>query len=60
MLGIPIEISDNTTEEIINGQLDIKLDAVLKKKCFDEISPEVWKTRRFDHILLQSCNAVYK
>ena len=25
----------------------------------DEISPEMWKTRKFDDILLQLCNAIY-
>ena len=25
----------------------------------DEIPPEVWKTRKFDDILLRHCNAVY-
>ena len=25
----------------------------------DEIPPEVWKTRQFDHILFRHCNAVY-
>ena len=24
----------------------------------DDISPEFWKTRKFDHILLRLCNAV--
>ena len=51
---------------IINKQLDIKvgqftqeeLDSVLRKvknrkaAGLDEISPEVWKTRKFDDILL--------
>ena len=46
-----------------------ELDAVLKKKerkkkrkasCLDEIPAEVWKTRKYDIIHLQSCNTVYK
>ena len=42
-----------------------ELDSVLRKiKCrkaagLDKIPPEVWKTRQFDDILLQHCNAVY-
>ena len=58
---------------IISKQLDIKLgpftqeelDSVLRKiknrkaAGLDEISPEVWKTRQFDDILLGHCNAVY-
>ena len=59
--------------KIISNQLDIKLgqftqeelDSVLRKiknrkaAGLDEISPQVWKTREFDDILLQYCNAVY-
>ena len=59
---------------MFNGQLDIKLgqftqeelDSVLRKNLnkkaagLDEITPEVWKTREFDKILLPHCNAVYK
>ena len=55
---------------IISKQLDIKLgpftqeelDPVLRKiknrkaAGFDEIPPEVWKTRQFDDILLRHCN----
>ena len=58
---------------IISKQLDIKLgpftqeelNSVLRKiknrkaAGLDEIPPEVWKTRQFDDILLQHCNAVY-
>ena len=39
-----------------------ELDSVLRKlkiEKFDEIPPEVWKTREFDNILLQHSNAVY-
>ena len=58
---------------IISKQLDIKLepftleelDSVPRKiknrkaAGLDEIPPEVWKTRQFDNILVQHCNAVY-
>ena len=30
-----------------------------KAAGFDEIPPEVWKTRQFEDILLRHCNAVY-
>ena len=58
---------------IINNQLEIKfgqfiqdkLDVVLtniknrKAAGLDEIPPEVLKTRKFDDLLLQYCNAIY-
>ena len=67
------KITDELINRIISKQLDIKLgpftkeelDSVLKKiknkkaAGLDEISPEVWKTRQFDDILLRQCNAVY-
>ena len=60
-------------QSIINNQLDIKLkqftqeelDIVLTKiknrkaVGLDEILPEVWKTRKFDDLLLKYCNAIY-
>ena len=74
LLGNPPKITDEHTKEIINSQLDIKLghfmedwlDKVLKtiknRKAagLNEIPPEVWKTRKFDDILLRLCYAVYK
>ena len=42
-----------------------ELDSVLRKiknrkaEGLDEITPEVWKTRQFDDILLRHCNAAY-
>ena len=73
LLGSPPKITDEPITRIISKQLDIKLgpftkeelDSVLKKikdrkaAGLDEIPPEVWKTRKFDHILLRQCNAVY-
>ena len=43
------------------GRFDSVVRKIKNRKAagFDEISPEVWKTRKFDHILLQHCNAVY-
>ena len=70
----PSEIIDKPIKNIISSQLDIKLgqimeeelDAVLiktksrKAAALDKISPEVWKTKKFDDILLRLCNVVYK
>ena len=72
LLGNPSKTHEPITR-IISKQLDIKLglftqeelDSVLRKiknrkaAGLDEIPPEVWKTRQFDDILLQHCNAVY-
>ena len=58
---------------IISKQLDLKLgpftpeelDSVLRKiknrkaAGLNEIPSEVWKTKQFDDMLLQHCNAVY-
>ena len=71
--GNPQKITHEPITRIISKQLDIKLgpftqeelDSVLGKiknrkvAGLDEISPEVWKTRQFDDLLLRHCNAVY-
>ena len=63
----------NSAYRIISKQLDIKLgpftqeelDLVVRKiknrkvAELGEISPEVWKTRKFNNILLRHCNALY-
>ena len=72
LLGNPPKVTHEPIMRIICKQLDIKLgpftlelDSVLKKiknrkaAGLDEIPHEVWKTRQFDDILLQHCNAVY-
>ena len=72
ILGNPPKVTHELITRIISKQLDIKLgpftqklDSVLRKTKnrkaagLDEIPPEVWKTREFDAILLQHCNAVY-
>ena len=72
LLGNPPKVTNEPITRIISKQLDIKLspftkepDSVLRKiknrkaAELDEISPEVWKTRQFDDILLRHCNAVY-
>ena len=59
--------------KIIDYQLDIKLEQLTQEELnivlrkiknrktasFDEIPPEAWKTRKFNDLLLQYCNAVY-
>ena len=73
LLGNPPKVTHEPIIRIISKQLDIKLGpftqeelySVLRKiknrkaAGFDEIPPEVWKTRQFDDILLRQCNAVY-
>ena len=73
LFGNPLKITDKSIKEILNSQLDIKLrpfmkeelDAIQKKMKsrkaagLNKISPEVWKTRKFDDVL-QLCNAMYK
>ena len=63
LLGKSPKVTDKPFMKIINNQLDIKLgqftreelDVVLiqiknrKAACFDEIPPEVWKTKKFDN-----------
>ena len=43
------------------GELDLVLRKIKNRKAaeLDEIPPEVWKTRKFDDILLGHCYAVY-
>ena len=67
------KVTHEPITRIIGKQLDIKLglftqedlDSILRKiknrkaASLEEIPPEVWKTREFDDILLQRCNAIY-
>ena len=60
-------------KKIISNQLDIKLEEFTQEELdsdirkiktrkaamLDEIAPKVWKTKEFDDIMLQHCNAVY-
>ena len=71
--GNPQKVTHEPIRRIICNQLDIKLGLFMQKELdlvlrkiknkkaagLDEIPPEVWKTREFDNILLQHCNAVY-
>ena len=73
LLGNPPKVIHEPITRIISRQLDIKLgpltqeelDSVFRKiknrkaAGLDEIPLEVWKTRKFDNILLWHCNAVY-
>ena len=73
LLGNPPKVTQEPITRIICKQLDIKLgpftqeelNSVLKKikdrkaAGLVEIPPEVWKTRKFDDILLRHCNTVY-
>ena len=73
LLGNSPKVTHEPITKIIRKELEIKLglftqeelDPVLKNiknsksAGLDEIPPEVWKTRQFDDILLQRCNAVY-
>ena len=73
LLRNPPKVTHEPFTRIISKQLDIKLgpftqeelDSVLRKiknrktAGFDEISPEVWKTRQFNDILLRHYNADY-
>ena len=66
-------ITDESITKIIYNQLDIKLGQFTQEKSdmvrtkfknrnaasLDEIPPEVWKTKKFDEILLWYCNADY-
>ena len=72
LLGNPPDVTQEPITRVRSKQLDIKLgpftheelDSVLKKirnrkaAGLDEIPAEVWKTRKFDDILLRHCNAV--
>ena len=73
LLGNPLKVTHEPITRIISKQLDIKLglfmqeefDSVLRKiknrkaSGLDEIPSEVWKSRQFDDMLLQHCNAIY-
>ena len=73
LLGNSPKVTYEPITKIINKQLDIKLGpftqeglgSVLRKiknrkaAGLDEITPEVWKTRQFDDILLRHCIVVY-
>ena len=43
-------------------ELNVVLTNIKSRKTasLDEIPAEVWKTRKFDALLLQFCNAIYK
>ena len=51
---------DITLRQFAQKELDSVLRKILNRKAtgLDEIPPDVWKTREFDDIQLQHCNAV--
>ena len=67
------KVTDKPITKINNYQIDIKLrqftqdelDVVRTKiknrkaAGLHEITPEVWKTRKFDDLLLRYCNVMY-
>ena len=67
------KVTDKPIMKINNNQLDIKLGQFSqgefnivptktknrKTASLDEIHPEIWKTRKFDDLLLRYCTAVY-
>ena len=73
LLWNPPKVTHEPITRIICKQLNIKLAQFTQKELdsvqrkiknrkaagLGEILPEVWKTRKFDDILLQLCNAVY-
>ena len=71
LLGKPPKVTDEPIAKIISNQQDIKLgqftqesDLVQRKiengkaAGFDEIHSKVWKTKKFDDILLYSHNDI--
>ena len=73
LLWNPPEVTLEPITRIISKQWDIKLGPFTQEELnsllwkiknrktaeFDEIPPEVWKTRKFNNILFWHCNAVY-
>ena len=73
LFGKPPKVTNKPITKIINNQQDIKLgqftrdelDVVLakieNKKAvgLDEIPSEIWKTKKFNDVLLRYYNAVY-
>ena len=72
LLGKSPKVTDKPITKIIYNKRDIKLgkftqeklDVVLtniknRKAAGLEIPSEVWKTRKFDDLLLRNCNAIY-
>ena len=73
MFGNFPKVTDRLIPKIINNQLDIKLEQFTQEELkvlltkiksrkpagHNEIPTEVWKTRKFDDLLLQFFHAVY-
>ena len=58
--GISVQAARHD-DEVLQEEFDSLLRKIKNRKGggIDEISPKVWKTRKFDDILLRHCNAVY-
>ena len=52
---------DTKLRQFIQGELDVVIRKIKNSKAasLDKIPPKVWKTRKFDDLLLWYCNAVY-
>ena len=73
LLGKSPKVTDEPITKIIKNQLDIKLGLFTQEKLnivlrkiknrkavgLDEIPLEVWRTRKFDDLLLRYSNTVY-
>ena len=74
LLRNSLKVSNKPIAKIINSQPDIKLGQLTKEEHnvvltkiksrkgagLNKIPPEVWKTKKFDDLLLRFCNDVYK
>ena len=68
LLGNSPKVTDKTFTKIINNQVDIKRRQFILEELYVVLitiknkkvaGSEVWKTRKFDDLLLRYCNAVY-
>ena len=60
-LGLCNNQLDTKLGQFTQEELDVELRKIKNRKAavLDEIPPEVWKTRKFDNLLLRYYNAVY-
>ena len=67
LLGNPLEVTHykwairHQTRTIHSRRTRLGTEKIKNRKApgLDEMPPEVWKTRKFDNILLRHCNAIY-
>ena len=74
LLGNSPKVTNKPITKVINSLLDIKLRQLTQEELIivltriksgkaaglDKMTPEVWKTRKLDDLLLRFCNIVYK